>query len=285
MKTQYWKQVLCAFATTAALIGGPGAALAADADMDGIDDSVELSGGAGITFGGTNYPPCAAGVARNSCLSPTSKDIFIYLVRPAGGFLATNFTEGNVAAVFDFITRPATATAAGSGKVEGLGVGVHVAFVTTGISAANRGLVTTPSTSQKAVQIIANESPDSFVFGVADQGTPSATGDATVWPVKIKNYVVNGGGTSTDWTNFIKRTFSHELSHVAALTTLYDSRFGGNHYATGSGVVMDQSVVYNSRRKAFTIYDDYATGDKPCLLVVDTSNPSRCIGFAPPVIP
>ena len=67
--------------------------------------------------------------------------------------------------------------------------------------------------------------------------------------------------------------------HVAALTALYDSRFGGNHYATGSGVVMDQSVVYNSKRKTFTIYDDYATGDNPCLLLVNTSNPLGCIGF------
>ncbi len=278
MKTQYWKRVLCAFAASVALIGGPGAALAADADSDGIDDSVESPGGAGISFGGRTYGPCsgtpAPGAARNDCLSPTSKDIFIYLVRPAGGFLATTFQEGNAAEVFDFITR--ARDAAGAGKVNGLGVGVHVQFVPTEVPAASRGVGTL---GQKAVQIIANESPDSFVFGAADQGTPSATGDATVWPVKIKNYVVNGGGAEAVWRNFIKRTFSHELSHVAALTALADARFGSNHYATGSGLVMDQSVVYNSKKKTFAIHDDYATNDSPCLLRVDTSNPLQCIGF------
>lgn len=284
MKTQYWQRLLCTVAASAALtllIGWPGAALAVDADLDGIDDAVE-STGAGITFGGTIYPPCsgtpAAGVVRNACLSPTSKDIFIYLVRPAAGILHSTFgsSPDSAAFLFDFITR--APVAAGTGKVDGLGVGVHVAFVTAVV--ADRG-ITLPvgTTPQKAVQIIVDESPDSFVFGAADQGTPSATGDATVWPVKIMNYVATATGSLVDRDNFIKRTFSHELGHVAALTALNNDRFGGNHYATGSGVVMDQSVVYNSRRGTLTIYNDYATGDRPCLLMVDTSNPLGCIGF------
>ena len=278
MKTQCWKRIMCALAASAALIGGPGAALAADADSDGIDDSVE-STGAGITFGGTNYPPCSGtplpGAARNARVSPTSKDIFVYLVtKSGGGFLQQN---GLIApeVLFQFITAASTATP------KGLGVGVHVSRVDTAVSSTSRGVGTL---GQKAVQIIADENPSSFVFGAADQGTPSATGDATVYPVKIRDYVVNGGGAEADWKKFIKRTFSHELSHVAALTALYDSRYGGHHYATGSGVVMDQSVVYNSKRKTFTIPENYAAGDNPCLLAVNTANPLQCIGF-PPVIP
>ena len=279
MKTNYWQRVMCALAASAALIGGPGAALAADADSDGIDDSAE-STGAGITFGGTNYPPCSGtplpGAARNACVSPTTKDIFVYLVtKSGGGFLQQN---GLIApeVLFQFITAASTATP------KGLGVGVHVSRVDTAVSSTSRGVGTL---GQKAVQIIADEFPDSLVFGQADQGTPSATGNATVYPVTIKNWVVTRGGTDAVWKKFIQRTFSHELSHIAALTALYDSRFGGNHYATGSGVVMDQSVVYNSKTKTFTIYDKYAAGDNPCLLMVNTLNPVQCIGFALPVIP
>jgi hypothetical protein len=279
MKTQYWKRVMCALAASAALIGGPGVALAADADSDGIDDSVESSGGAGISFGGRTYSPCSGtptpGAARNDCVSPTSKDIFVYLVtKSGGGFLQEN---GLIApeVLFQFITAASTATP------KGLGVGVHVSRVDAAVPSASRGLVTTPPTSQKAVQITVDELPDYFVFGAADQGTPSATGNATVYPATIKSWVVTRGGTDAVWKKFIQRTFSHELSHLAALTALYDSRYGGNHYATGSGVVMDQSVVYNSNKKTFTIYDKYAAGDNPCLLRVNTANPVQCIGFAP----
>ena len=161
MKTQYWQRMLWAVAASAALIGGPGVAMAVDNDLDGIDDSVEASGGAGITFGGRTYLPCSGtptpGAARNDCLSPTSKDIFIYLVRPAGGFIATTFQD-NAAVLFDFITRARTDL--GHGKVDGLGVGVHVAFVTTEVPSANRLLGIACCNGQKEVQIIADESPD-----------------------------------------------------------------------------------------------------------------------------
>ena len=278
MKIQLRWQVACVMVLSIALLVWPGTAMAVDNDQDGIDDAQETTGS--ILFNTKTYLPCGAGplniAQRNACLSPTSKDIFIYLVTvPGGGFIGqTSNGLSTPELLFEFITAPREQTT--TGKVNGLGVGIHVAFRTAEVPSGDRGVGTL---GQKAGQIISDDSPDSFVFGVADQGTPSATGDARVFPVKIKNYVVNGGGTQLDWERFIKRTFSHELSHVAALTAQYDSRFGGNHYATGSGVVMDQSVVYNSRRKTFTIYDDYASGDNPCLTLVDTSNPLRCIGF------
>ena len=120
---------------------------------------------------------------RNACLSPASKDIFIYLVRSTSGFLATNAPD-NAALLFDFITQPKTTIS--TGKVDGLGIGVHVAFVTTEVPAGNRFV---GSTAQKAVQIIADDTPNSPVFGVADVGTPTGTGDARVFPLTIKNYV------------------------------------------------------------------------------------------------
>lgn len=285
MKTQSWKRLLSLVAV-AALAGLPYSAMAADNDLDGIDDAQET--GTPVTplvFNGVTYSPCTAGMARNSCLSPTSKDIFIYLVTaPGGGFLGAN----NLLApefLFKFITDPNVTVpdaTVNTGKVDGLGVGVHVAFVTAEVLSSNRGVGTL---GEKAVQIISDDDPNAFVFGAADVGTPTATGDARVWPVKIRNYVVNGGGTTADWQKFIQRTYSHELSHVAALTATNDSRYGGYHYATGSGVVMDQNVVFNSKRKTFTIYDNYASGDRPCLLkVTPVTNPLTCVPLDPVII-
>ena len=283
MKIYNWQRVLCIALMSAALLGWPGAARAGDTDLDGIDDAQETGTPATpLQFHGVTYPPCvgvpSTQALRNACLSPTSKDICIYLVTaPGGGFLAAN---GLLApeVLFQFITAPNTPTT--TGKVAGLGVGVHVAVVTADVLSANRGVGTL---GEKAVRISSDESPNSFVFGVTDEGTPINTGNATVFPVTIKNYVVNGGGTQADWTKFIQRTFSHELSHAAALTAQYNANYGGNHYPTGSGVVMDQSVVYNSKRKTFTIYSDYASGDTPCLLQVNTANPLQCIGLPLPI--
>lgn len=273
MKTQYWWRAIGVVSLIVGLMAWPGAAMAADADLDGIDDSVES--GAGIMFNGTNYPPCVPGLARNTCLSPTSQDIFIYLVRSTSGFLATNVPAlDNAAFLFQFITEPRQTT--GTGKINGLEVGVHVAFVTA--VPADRVVAGTP---QSAVLMIADDTANSSIFGKADVGTPSATGNATVYPLTIKNYVNNlkGGDNPTVWMPYIQNVFSHELSHVVALFATYNSRYGGYHTKTGTGVVMDEQIVYNSNKKTFAIPTDYASPDNPCLLRVDTSNPLRCVAF------
>ena len=293
MKMNGWQRLTCIAIASAVLLSWPGAAMAADVDLDGIDDAQETTGG--VTFNGVVIPPCsgtpAPGAARNACVSPSSKDIFVYLVTaPGGGFLGTAPAPTGCSSLlaadclFKFVNEPATST--GTGKVDGLNMGVHVAYVTTSAVACQIPTEVVPIGSrgvgtlgQLAVQIIADDCPDSFVFGKADQGTPTNTGNAWVWPVKIKNYVVNGGGTTATWQTYLQRTFSHELSHVAALIAVNNSSYGGYHYATGSGVVMDQSVVYNSKRKTFTIYTDFASGDRPCLLRVDGSNPLQCLDF------
>lgn len=273
MMMQHCKQWIGTGWLLSVLVGVPCVAMAADNDLDGIDDTIETTGN--ITFGGVTYSPCVAGVARNACLSPTSKDIFIYVVRSSSGFLATNGLD-NAGFLFEFITQPKTTTA--RGKVDGLGVGVHAAFVTAEVPTGSRYV---GATDQKAVQIIADDLANSPVFGKADVGTPTDTGDATIYPLTIKNYVnaLKGGDNTADWQKYIKQTFSHELSHMTALFATYNSRYGGYHTKSGTGVVMDQEVVYNSNNKTFAIPTDYASGDNPCLLRVDTSNPLNCIGF------
>lgn len=307
MKTHAWQQVMGILAVAAALVALPGLGMAdvSDQDGDGIDDAKETGTPTNpLTFGGFTYLPCPAGtvpgsVQRNTCLSPTSKDIFVYLViaNTDGGFLAHNglITTGTPADVciadqqtglcksglFAFITAPKTTGPNQlKGTVDGLGVGVHVAVVTTAPADRSVGL-----SGQQAVVMTVDESASAFAFGATVVGTPSNTGRSTIWPAYIKNFVTNNvtGGVDTKsvWFPYIQNIASHELSHAAAMTAAYNSRLGQYHYASGSGTVMDDKVICSSKTKSCNTYNDYASGDNPCLLalVSPTTNPLQCTGF------
>ena len=304
MKTFYfWRSVVCMVAASATLAGLPVLGqIAVDNDQDGIADSIETTG-AGLPWGGFTYPPCAAGttiVDRYKCLSPTSKDIFVYLVTPTstGGFLATNgfittsplpvnatkctsTDSKSCTGLFGFITAPKfTGPNQLKGTVDGLGVGVHVAVVTTAPTDRSVGLL-----GQQAVVMTVDESASAFAFGATVVGTPSNTGRSTIWPVYIKNFLTNNvtGGVDTPiiWKPHVQNTASHELNHAAALAASYNQRLGQYHYASGSGTVMDDKVICSSKTKTCNIYNDFATGDNPCLLalVSPTTNPLQCTGL------
>ena len=183
--------------------------------------------------------------------------------------------------LFAYITAPNTAIAGVKGKVDGLGVGIHVAVVSAAPASRAVGAL-----GQQAVVMTVNESPSAPVFGRTDDGTPSNTGNSTIFPVFEKNYLITYvfGGVDTTTVEskyilpYIQRTASHELSHAAALTAKLDSKLG-YHYSTSSGVVMASDVACTtSNGGSCAIYNDYATGDIPCLLslVSPTTNPLQC---------
>src|SRR5262249_35056345 len=166
------------------------------------------------------------------------------------------------------------------GTVDGLGVGVHVAVGTTAPAYRSVGLL-----GQKAVVMTVAESASAFAFGATVVGTPNNTGNSTIWPVYIKNFLTNNvtGGVDTPslWKPHIQNTASHELSHATALTAMYNAKLAQNHYASGSGTVMDDKVICSSKTKTCNIYNDFASGDVACLLAVvsPTTNPLQCTGF------
>ncbi len=303
--------IILALAAIVTLVVFPVLASAAmDDDLDGIDDALELIGGPGLTFGNFTYLPCPANttiIDRYRCLSPTSKDIFIYLVpscsgcpTPAGGgFLASNglimmstvpvnatqcasTTSSSCTGLFGFIIAPKTATT--TGRTDGLGVGIHVAVVSSAPASRAVGVL-----GQQAITMTVDEVAEAFAFGATDVGTPSNTGRSTIWPVHIKNYLTRNifGGVDTPnvWKAYIQRTASHELSHAAALTASKDRKLNQYHYATGYGTVMDNDVQCSSTNRTCVIFHDYASGDIPCLLslVSPTTNPLKCAAL--PVVP
>lgn len=285
MKTHWLQRAFSVGFTCAALLCLPSLALAVDTDLDGIDDGEEV---AGVTFNGYTYAACtgtpAAGTPRNSCVSPQSKDIFVYLVTEPNGFLqryglVSGTNPADVSVLFKFLTGPIDPiiTTTLTGKVLALNVGVHVAVVNT--KPANRAV---GNLGQKAVVMVVDEALEAWAFGSTTQGTPSDTGESTIWPAYIKDYltryVFGGVDVPSVWTAYIQQTAAHELSHAAALTANYDSKLRQYHYASGNGTVMDDKMVCSSRRGgSCNIYNVYASGDNPCLLsVAPVTNPLRC---------
>jgi hypothetical protein len=129
------------------------------------------------------------------------------------------------------------------------------------ITSAQAGPGREITSAQKAVRI--TENPDNSVggiLGVSNYGTPNGLDLATIYPLRIINHVTAvyadvGKVPPAGLTDiYIAHTLAHEISHMLALAVDYNKRFGGNHFKTGSGVVMDQSVKYTIKGSKVTFY-------------------------------
>ena len=223
---------LQATAQTACSVGG-----LVDSDCDGFSDSQEAGGI--ILFNGTSLGPT----------NPNLKDLFIILV-PA---IPSNLPADPLAVLEKPLSNG------------GLGFTVHQITITQ--AGPNRQV--TSASPQKAILITESVDLSGDVLGVSNLGGPNGIDGATVYTQRIINFVtgvyaaksqVPQAGLSDD---YIRHTIAHEAGHVLGLTAEYNSRFGGNHYKTGSNVVMEQSVVYTSKGSTinFNISDNFAQPD------------------------
>lgn len=252
---------------------------AVDTDGDGFSDAAECGG---ILFDGVTYTAC--GSPRELCMDPNTKDVFIYVVQAAGSLLTTDATgPGNLTlttVLFRDLVEPRTS--AGTGKVAGLGLGVHVSFRSTAPPDRNVPSGAT-ATLQQAIVVTESLEPQ-LKYGASDVGTPSATGEGTVFTQQIKNDVnrLMGSESPSQYKTYFQYVFTHEVGHVMALRAMDDATID-HHYSTKSLVLMSESVTFASRTKTFTFPTAVSAGDNPCLLLVDTANPLNCIAF-PPII-
>jgi hypothetical protein len=209
-----------------------------DLDCDGFTDTEENNG---ITLNdGTPFPSCVGtSLDRALCLDPNTPDLFVILISAIPSNLPANPLE--------YVSRP---------QAEGgLGIAAHV------ITSAQAGPGREITSAQKAVRI--TENPDNSVggiLGVSNYGTPNGLDLATIYPLRIINHVTAvyadvGKVPPAGLTDiYIAHTLAHEISHMLALAVDYNKRFGGNHFKTGSGVVMDQSVKYTIKGSKVTFY-------------------------------
>ena len=225
-----------------------------DADGDGFTDAEECSG---ITLlDGVTVTSCVAGVDRNSCLDPNSKDVFVIVVPAAGSTLLgadpLRILKGT--------------------NVTGTKLGLAIHQITEGQTTDRR-----VNGSQNAIRITESLDTADVTTGICNQGTPNGLDGCVVYTQRIVNFVnskcpagvtclispATSGTAAAVISTFIQNTIAHEASHSLSVTATYNSRYGGNHYQTGTNVVMDQSVYYTVKgtKATFFLPGAYATAD------------------------
>jgi len=214
----------------------------ADSDGDGLTDAQECLGltlPQGITLlDGTNFvPSCLISPSpRSNCLDPNTKDVFVIVVPAAAGSLLPSSLFAN--ATYYGVTFNGLAD---------LGITVHQIT-----STAGRAVTST----QNAVRITESRDTSDTILGVCNWGTPNDLDGCVVYTQRAKNFidsVCNSvGDTTTDRTAVLNayavHTVLHETGHtLGGMTGSYSKRYGGNHYAPDTGLIMEQSETYSTK--------------------------------------
>lgn len=230
-----------------------------DTDGDGFTDYEECNG---ITLPDsvTLFSSCVGtSLARADCLNPDTKDLFVILVR------ATTLNPDGTTTTSDRI--PANPLE----FMGGLPVTIHQ--ITPAQAASNRRVGAT----QKAVKVTedldvtgcdpvscytANPPP---ALGESNYGTPNDLDLAKVFTQRTINFV-NSVYASVRLTppsglinTYIKYTIAHEILHMLLRTDQDIARYGGHHYKTGSGLILDQSVSYSIKGGVVTFETPFPT--------------------------
>ena len=215
-----------------------------DCDRDGLTDAEECSG---LTIAGVLYPRCGTG----ECLDPKLSDLFVKFEKAAN----SAYTELGIsdAAAFGMITQPVSAG--------GLAMRVHVLPAGTVLPATpqpNSITARQPALLVREVRGASTACPISAALG-AINGVTSVGGAAVaqIFTQRIIDHVncvyASAGlsGTSAaalvDKVRMIRHTTAHETTHANRLAPESVERYGGNHYKTGAGCVMDQASTYTAK--------------------------------------
>jgi hypothetical protein len=183
------------------------------------------------------------------CLDPDNRDLFVILVYGSPTNIPSNPLE--------YVTNSTT--------IKGLGLRAHIVTQNQIDSSGSlkRGVVSSPIL-QNAVRVTEDLTNDSsLVLGASSVGTPNGQDNATVFTQRIKNSIISitGGADPTLVNNYIKHTIAHEIGHmVGPLAPVYNSNYGGNHYKTGTGTIMDQFV--SSKGTSINIGTGYSSTDQ-----------------------
>ena len=250
-----WIIAILAMAITGVILfSGQGSALAAvtcptsstaDADGDGFSDQQECDGiPLPNTPPGNIFPGKISGLPRADRLDPDTKDLFVILVPVSSGSL---FPTNNP---LEYVAAP---QAQG-----GLGIAVHV--INSNQATSSRNVTPTQKAVRVAESILLD---DNVILGMASCGTPNGLDLATIYTKRIEKHVttVKQAPNATLTENYIKHTIAHEVGHMLGpLAPKYVSSYGGNHYKSGTNVLMDQSVYYKGT--TFYIGTTFTSSDK-----------------------
>lgn len=271
----HWKTgrlLAAALFIAGALLGGVSVQAATncpdDLDCDGLLDAEETAGiqlpDTVIFRGATGafIPRCDGIMDRAYCLDPATPDVFVILARANSSKIPED--------PWKFVKL---ATASG-----GLGINVHE------LEPADPMVPTMGITStQNAAWIsesLAVASGTDVKLGSAPHTTPNVEAIGTVFTKRVEDVVLakctanvsesnckdNGGtvGKEAVINLYIQHTLAHEVGHMLFLNTVFNSRFDGWHYKSGSGYVLDQTVSSSSSggKVTFNITKIYTPADQ-----------------------
>jgi hypothetical protein len=225
-----------------------------DCDRDGLSDAEECGG---LTIAGTYYPRCPA---TDECLDPRVSDLFVKFEKAT----ASAYTELGIsdAAAFGPITQPVS-----SG---GLAMRVHVLPGSTLLPPIGSNTQNAITSRQSALVVrevrgASTACPITAALGAINGITSvGGAGVAQIFTQRIidhVNCVYQSAGIANpnanaaamaDKIKMIQHTTSHEATHANRLAPESVDRFGGHHYKTGSGCVMDQATTYTARGGSVT---------------------------------
>jgi hypothetical protein len=249
---------------------GTAGALAADTDLDGFaNEEAGINLPTGTTMIATDNIQLSSllkcigtetGVAREKCVNPTTKDLFVIIQRASGSNNIPSPPYGSTNLDPLALVRNS-----------GIGVTIHELKQTSGTQAIG---------DYFAVKIIENLTLDGTYLGFSTFGTfaaPYTGGVATVWTNKIKAAIDKActssitSGTTT-WTianatsffcknansstsinmktspdltplyrEYTRNIISHEVDHMIHLASAAGTV--DHHYTTLTGVLMEQNIV------------------------------------------
>jgi hypothetical protein len=224
-----------------------------DCDRDGYTDAEECSG---LTAppAAFAFPSCRSAPGPN-CLDPRVADVFVLFVKAPGSLYdALGITNQQAFAAV---------TQTGGG---GLPQRVHVLNPATTTLLPGQGgqAVTARQSAFRVREVLSSPTgcPMTASLGFTPGGgvAPSLNQgkEALVYTQRIVNHVscvyTDAGVSPTsaaatqDKIAMIQHTTAHELTHNQRMAPDDVSRFGGHHYKTGTGCVMDQAVTYSTRK-------------------------------------
>ncbi len=218
----------------------------ADSDADGLSDVQECT--TGLTLrSGTVIPSCVVATGnRSACLDPDTKDFFIAVVPAATGSLLP-------AGGFDLATAFAT-----------LGITAHQVAPTQ----LGSDRTVSATSSIKAIRVTESLDTNGDILGICNQGTPQDLDGCVVYTQRILNFINTTCDSAGDnvtprqavFQQYLLHTIVHESGHtLGGLAPQYNATYGGNHYKTGAGYFMDQSVQYSTKggKCTFSVYQNW----------------------------
>jgi hypothetical protein len=252
-----------------------------DTDGDGFTDFQECTGittaGSldvnGVRVGQRAIPPCASGTPRDSCVDPNTKDLFVIYVPVLNGSLLGSTTTG--------VPAPFANVTAYENTYRGFGpLGVTVHQLAANEAGPDRSIVA--NWPQKAIRIVEDLDASDITLGYCQWGTPNGDDGCTVWTQRILNYItsscagsviVTPSGVPTSAADvfraYVTWVVLHETGHASGgLSAKYNSRYGGYHYAPGTGTMMEQAAVVSTKsgKCKFSISKDWnITSDQPAI--------------------